>query len=423
VINDSLGGYPNYPSYLNYGLSRVDVCTALPGRASCPNVGWQGTLQITDVTNGLHTITFTAIASDGTHFTTTRQVNIANTLSDASDQLLVNTESPVAGSIISGTVPVSGWVVDGLTFSPELDIAVDGVSVATTFSGQYRTDVCLAYPWSQNCPYAGWQSNIDTTALSNGDHTLAVTAVAATGKRVTRVTPFVTNNSVGWSSNGQFLNVESPSAGQRISGTVLISGWAVSAASAISEVDIRVDGVPVGAADYGLIRQDVCNAYPKSLNCPYSGWYFTLDTRTLTDGMHMISAVEVTSVGSASVSQSFVVANGGIPSSIHAAIDAPSLNASVSGEYLVSGWAIDDRDSVARVSVEVDGLPQGFANYGGVRNDVCAAYPGRAGCPDVGWSLTLDTTPLQNGSHTLAVTFYSKAGDILTVSRAFSVSN
>ena len=91
-------------------------------------------------------------------------------------------------------------------------------------------------------------------------------------------------------------------------------------------------------------------------------------------------------------------------------IDAPAPSATISGaNVLVGGWAIDNTNVVgaaidpASIAVSVDGVLAGNATYGGARPDVCAAYPGRVGCPNVGYNFTLDTTTLANGVHTITV--------------------
>ena len=79
----------------------------------------------------------------------------------------------------------------------------------------------------------------------------------------------------------------------------------------------------------------------------------------------------------------------------------------VSGTATVTGWALDSTVSVGApigsVVVKVDGNVMGNATYGLSRGDVCTAYPGRAGCPNVGYSYALDTTGLTAGAHTLTV--------------------
>ncbi|HMJ60175.1 MAG TPA: hypothetical protein VK493_00370, partial [Bryobacteraceae bacterium] len=55
------------------------------------------------------------------------------------------------------------------------------------------------------------------------------------------------------------------------------------------------------------------------------------------------------------------------------------------------------------------------------RPDVCNAYPGRQGCPNVGWSYSLDTTLTPDGAHTLTVT--ANGATTKSVSRKIIVAN
>src|SRR5207248_1524828 len=61
--------------------------------------------------------------------------------------------------------------------------------------------------------------------------------------------------------------------------------------------------------------------------------------------------------------------------------------------------------------------------YGGSRGDVCAVYPGRPDCPNVGWNYALDTTQLTNGSHMLTVTATTASGASAAQSSQFIVVN
>jgi hypothetical protein len=90
-------------------------------------------------------------------------------------------------------------------------------------------------------------------------------------------------------------------------------------------------------------------------------------------------------------------------------------------QVYVNTVAVDS--SRANVAISVDGLPQGFASYGSGRTDVCTVFPGRVGCPNVGWFSHLDTTKFQNGSHTVSFVVSSSRGDVLTLTRAIQTSN
>jgi hypothetical protein len=89
-------------------------------------------------------------------------------------------------------------------------------------------------------------------------------------------------------------------------------------------------------------------------------------------------------------------------------IDQPVAGATVSGTVTVSGWAVDNGTvvgtAIGSVQVKVDGALIGTAAYGASRPDVCAAYVGRPGCPNVGYSFPWNTSTLSTGVHILTVT-------------------
>ena len=80
----------------------------------------------------------------------------------------------------------------------------------------------------------------------------------------------------------------------------------------------------------------------------------------------------------------------------------------MSGVVAISGWAVDNASvvgtAISSVRVKVDGTIVGTATYGISRPDVCAVYPGRPGCPNVGYSFSLNTSSLSSGTHTITVT-------------------
>jgi N-acetylmuramoyl-L-alanine amidase len=91
----------------------------------------------------------------------------------------------------------------------------------------------------------------------------------------------------------------------------------------------------------------------------------------------------------------------------------------------VSGWAIDNASvvgtAISGIQVLVDGTAVGTATYGVSRPDVCAAYPGRAGCPNVGFSYSLNTAALAAGSHTITVSATDSASPPDTGSSTITV--
>jgi hypothetical protein len=177
--------------------------------------------------------------------------------------------------------------------------------------------------------------------------------------------------------------------------------------TAISSVQVKVDGTAVGAATYGESRPDVCAVYPGRPGCPDVGYSFSLNTFSLSSGTHTITVTatdsdETPDMGSTSVT----VTVQPTPPTVY--IDTPPQGSTVSGTVTVSGWAIDNSSGVgtaiSNVQVKVDGTVVGTATYGNSRPDVCAVYPGRPGCPNVGYSFSLNTSSLGSGTHTITAT-------------------
>ncbi len=106
-------------------------------------------------------------------------------------------------------------------------------------------------------------------------------------------------------------------------------------------------------------------------------------------------------------------------------VDRPAVTQVVSGTATFSGWALDSRTvPVKSVIIAIDSNPSNMNNgYGVLRTDVCGAFPGFAGCPNVGWSFSVNTIPLSNGSHTARLIASAGDGSSVTANIAFIVLN
>jgi hypothetical protein len=74
-------------------------------------------------------------------------------------------------------------------------------------------------------------------------------------------------------------------------------------------------------------------------------------------------------------------------------LDAPVADAEVSGTVALHGWALDNK-GVAAIELVIDGGAPIPLTYGASRPDVCAVWPGYAGCSDVGYSGSFDAGAL-----------------------------
>jgi hypothetical protein len=94
--------------------------------------------------------------------------------------------------------------------------------------------------------------------------------------------------------------VEQPLANSQISGKVNVSGWAMDD-TAVSKVDVYVDGVLAGNAIYGGSRSDVGKDFP---HAPAAiGYGFLLDTSQYGNGAHAIEVRVLDSSGNLAVLQ------------------------------------------------------------------------------------------------------------------------
>jgi hypothetical protein len=162
---------------------------------------------------------------------------------------------------------------------------------------------------------------------------------------------------------------------------------------------------------------------PGRPGCPNVGYSYSLNTSTLTAGTHTLMVTATDSDATPLTgSYSVTVTVQATPPAVF--IDAPTQGSTVSGIVNVSGWAVDNAlavgTAISSVQVQVDGTVVGTATYGSSRPDVCAAYPGRPGCPNMGYSYSLSTSTLSVGTHTITVTAIDS--DVTPLTGSFSVS-
>ena len=104
-----------------------------------------------------------------------------------------NIDSPSPGESLLGWSQFFGWYTDSAAAMKAVTLYIDGNSygAATPTS---RQDACNAVGNVPGCPNVGWNLVVDTTQFADGTHTLAVTAVTATGQTSTSTTTFTLVN-------------------------------------------------------------------------------------------------------------------------------------------------------------------------------------------------------------------------------------
>ena len=166
--------------------ARPDVAAVFPGYPN-NDYGW-GTQVLTNelpAGNGKFKLHVLATNGDGTTEIGTRTITVDN----AHSQLPFGSiDTPAQGQTISGSSFVNfGWVVtpNPLNVIPKdgstIVVYVDNKPVAHPVYNNYRSDIAAAFPGLQNSNGAVGYYIMDTTKLTNGQHTIAWSVTDSAG--------------------------------------------------------------------------------------------------------------------------------------------------------------------------------------------------------------------------------------------------
>ena len=237
-------------------------------------------------------------------------------------------DTPASGSTTFGEVALTGWALDdsgvaGIDIyrSPVPGEPVQGnglVFVGTaTLVGGARPDVRSAYPAYPGADRAGWGYMLLSNLLpGRGNGTFAFCAYVRTADGGSSLLDTKIITLANDSAAVPFGTIDTPAQGETVSGVITNFGWALTAlprtiATDGSTIDVYVDGVRRGHPVYNNYREDIATILPGYANSRGATGYFTLDTRTLANGLHTIAWVVRDSGGSTAGigSRFFTVAN------------------------------------------------------------------------------------------------------------------
>ena len=257
----------------------------------------------TKISNGSHTLK--AIAKDTAGTSTTSAGNTV-TVSNAVAPPVVSITAPASGATVSGTATVTANATSSIGVA-SVQFQLDGVNV-----GSPLTAAPYTYSW-------------DTTKISNGSHTLKAIAKDTAGTSTTSAGDTVTvSNAVA----PPVVSITAPAGGVTVSGTITVSGTASSSLS-ISSVQVSVDSG-------GFSNASGTNS-----------WSFSLDTASLSNATHTLTAKATDSSGAIASSSlvSITVNNGGGPtvtvnwSDVHQQIDGFGASSAATGDGITNSQA------------------------------------------------------------------------------------
>ncbi len=234
-------------------------------------------------------------------------VDIFLTVNDEGEDLplIGSFDSPIDGSTVSGSIPVTGWALDDTEIASvkiyrhpiwgqELGFVYIGEAV---FVEGARPDIEIQYPQYPRNYEAGWGYMLLTNSLPNeGNGTFVITAIA-TGSSGSKVVlgskTIICDNE---NSTKPFGTIDTPGQGGDAFGTEFVNfGWALTPLPNIiptdgSTIKVWVDGVPlIGHPVYNNYREDIAAAFPGYNNSDGAVGYYFLDTTLYANGIHTIS--------------------------------------------------------------------------------------------------------------------------------------
>ncbi|HEY7212038.1 MAG TPA: hypothetical protein VH477_17320 [Bryobacteraceae bacterium] len=390
-------------------------------------------------------------------------IAISTSTSSSSKITLTAYTNATCCNVVSGSpITASNPAAPGETIT----LSAAGLGIVTNLAGTRLINVPVGQPYSLDVPNSaeapvsatmgGATAQVVSAGLPTGSYGIyQVQLIVPQNQATNATTPvfiaqnaFVSNtvtipvgpansnpNQPPVGSSPISIAIDAPSASSpALSGPASVAGWAIDQNALISSVTVSVDGVSVGAAQYGGNRADACAAHPSSASCANGnngvGYNYLLDTTPFADGTHTVSVTATDVNGSRlTVARTFTASNYSGPNPTAIGIGSPGGgNPSYQGLANFNGWAVNATSVITSLTYSIDGVARGNVPYGNQsRPDVCALYPTVPGCANgannVGWNFNFNTTGLNNGTHIFAITAVAANGQKNIQASAFTVAN
>ncbi len=398
------------------GQARPDVNKAIPGYLGGATSGYSGNINISSVSDGMHTITVKSISNVGTVVSLNRSVYIESSKTKPS---LVCIDRPSNNSNVdTNQLTVSGWSLNvfGVT---KVQIYIDNNYISDATIGQPRPDVNRVIPGYTGGATSGYFDNIDISNLANGTHTLTVKSTGADNTIAQSTVNFnkVPVNATNKPSLG-CIDYPITDSNVIISNNQLnVSGWSLSG-TGVQKVQLYLDNVYKADATLGIARPDVDKVFPGYVNGATSGYSGVIDISSVSDGIHTITVKSIANDGTTYTSNKTFnkISSSTMPSRI--CIDFPINNAQINNQISVAGWSLNIY-GVSKVQMFVDNNYVSDATIGIARPDVNGVFPGYTNGVTSGYNGVINTTSLAAGVHTLTIKSIGNDGSVTTASKTF----
>ena len=400
----SINAYIDGKSYgsIPYGAIRSDVDKAYPGYSTGSKCGFEGNVNISNLTPGTKNLTIDIVANDGTKQTISR-IFVVKDLGNKS-----NLETPTVNyNVTSQSLSIKGWALS-LSGTNKVEVYIDNKYMGSIASGIARNDVNNVYPGYYKGNQSGFSGNIDISEIANGKRKLTVKIIAnnATYQTIDR---YININKVQLIPRS---NLESINDNMNVlNGKLIVKGWALHSAG-IKSVSVTIDGKSYGNIKYGLTRDDVNRVYPGYNNGNKSGFEGQIDISSLSEGKKTVKVIITANNGTNETHTRTINKSSLYPRSN---LESISNNQTITnGNITIKGWAVN-KAGVKSVTVNVDGKSYGTIPYGKTRTDVNSVYPGYPSGNNAGFEGKINISSLKNGTKKISVIITGNDGSKQTI--------
>ena len=238
--------------------------------------------------------------------------------------------------------------------------------------------------------------------------------------------------------NPPFGSFDSPVEGAAVSGSIAVTGWALDDSGVESvKIYLNLGNMQLYIGDALFVegaRPDVDATYPSYPFHSRGGWGYMLLTNFLPqqgNGVFVLSAVATDSVGkTTTLGTKTIHVDNAHAVKPFGAIDTPIQGGIAAGSSFVNwGWVLTPQPNSiptngSTIDVWVDGVNLGHPVYNVYRTDIATLFPGYANSNGAVGHFTLNTTPYQNGVHTIQWTARDNGGNSDGIgSRYFTIQN
>jgi hypothetical protein len=254
---------------------------------------------------GNYSGTITISSPNASNSPRTVTVNLKVIRSSQESDPFGNFSTPLDGSTVRSSIPVTGWVLD--------DIGVKSVKIyrqvrkGSGYIGEAvlvegaRPDVEAAFPGYPMNHMAGWGYMMLTNFLPDGYSVIYAVATDYSGNRVTlgSSTIFIDNAR----AVKPFGAIDTPTQGGKASGrNFLNQGWTLTPPPNRipkngSTISVYIDGKFVGHPAYNIYRSDIAAYFPGYANSKGAMAYLEFDTTAYANGVHTIQWVVTDNAG------------------------------------------------------------------------------------------------------------------------------